>query len=85
MSVGMIFGVMYAIIGLLAGMVMALFAIAGAVSSGDTAMGFVGGAFAAIIMPIAYGVGGLIGGIVLGLIYNVCAAMVGGIRFEIDS
>ena len=46
-------------------------------------VGFGGGLIMAILFPVANGVGGLVGGALISLLYNFVAKFVGGIKFEI--
>lgn len=80
--------VMGLIIGLFAGLI---FAIIGSVF--NSAMSAMGGSsimasfnrpwLGIIIFPLLYGLGGLIGGAISGLLYNLVTKIVGGIKFDI--
>jgi hypothetical protein len=86
MSVGKIYGVMCAAIGLLLGLVMAAAGSIGAglaSASGSSALPFAGfGVAAIVVFPILYGIFGFIGGLISGALYNVFAGMVGGVEIE---
>ncbi len=82
-SVGKVFFCLYALIGLMAGAVFSLVAVAGAAVGGAGPMEMVFGLGAVIIMPIFYGLAGFIGGIVVALLYNLVASLVGGIEIQL--
>lgn len=90
-SAGKIFGTLYFAIGLIIGAIFALFSLLGAgmgaafSEGGDAGMlGALFGVGAIIILPICYGVIGFIGGIIMALVYNIVAGMVGGLQIEVD-
>jgi len=89
-SLAKIFGALYAIWGFIFGVLVALFALAGAGMSAasDSGMpGWLGGVFgvgAVILLPIFYGVLGAVGGALTAVMYNVVAGMVGGLRVETE-
>lgn len=78
LSVGILYAVMLAIFGLVAGIIITLM---GAAAQNDPAMAGMAemGAMAIVFMPLIYGVVGFIMGIVSAVIYNLVASMVGGI------
>jgi hypothetical protein len=88
LSCGKIAGVLYALIGLIAGAFMALFSLVGAglaASSGSgDAWGALFGVGAVIILPILYGVLGFIGGLITAFLYNLIAGWIGGIEIELQ-
>ncbi len=85
MSCGTMLGVLYAFIGLIAGALVTLMALAGmAAQGGDALAGLIGGIGAIILMPLFYGIAGFIGGIIGALLYNLCATFVGGIKFDLE-
>ncbi|MGD2250117.1 MAG: hypothetical protein PVF58_17070 [Candidatus Methanofastidiosia archaeon] len=47
-------------------------------------MGAFFGVAAIILLPIAYGIGGFIGGVITAFLYNVVAGVVGGIEIELE-
>lgn len=89
-SAAKIFGALYAVFGLIAGLIVAAVALAGAglAGTGDEAMpGWFGGLFgvgAVIFLPIMYGVLGAIGAALAALFYNIIAGMVGGLQIEAE-
>jgi hypothetical protein len=91
LSLGKVAGIIYACIGLIAGVIVALVSVlggfAGLLGEGRTAAGFIGmflGAGAVFILPVFYGVLGALIGMLVAVIYNVAARLVGGIEITID-
>lgn len=78
LSVGLVFGAMYLIIGLIAGVFLFLVAL---LNPQEAAFG---GLAALILSPLLYGVLGFIGGIIGAALYNLVAPLVGGIRIETE-
>ncbi len=82
-SLAKLFGLMYAIFGLIAGLFMFIaFILSSAESEGGAGILF--GIAAPIFLPIIYGLMGWIGGYITGGIYNVLAKRVGGIQMEVE-
>jgi len=87
-SVGKVMGALYALIGLIAGAFISLFSLLGAAVGGGSTEGIAGAIFgigAIMIVPLLYGVFGLIGGIIMAALYNLIASMIGGVEIEIVS
>lgn len=78
LSVGLVFGAIYVIIGLIAGVIFFLLSL---VNPENTA---IGGLAALVLFPVLYGVLGFIGGILVAALYNLVAPRVGGIRIETE-
>ncbi len=78
MSVGKLFAVLYAILGLLAGLGIALISVAGMSLGAGAGLGVL----SIIVLPIIYGIIGFIAGILTALFYNIAASLVGGIEVE---
>lgn len=83
-------GALYALMGLIFGAIFALMAMAGVAMHGpDGAPAEVPGAIfgvgAIILFPIIYGIGGFIGRLIMGALYNLVAGMVSGIQLNFDS
>ena len=85
--------VVYAFLGLIVGICVALFSmVAGSLGSlagdggapGMRALGFGFGFSAIIIFPIAYGIIGGIGGVIGAAVYNLAAGWVGGLEVDIS-
>ena len=91
-SVARILGVLYGCIGLIVGLCVALlstagFGIAAAQGGPDAPPAFVGALFgvgAIVILPILYGLMGLVGGAIMAALYNLFAGMVGGVEVDFD-
>jgi len=88
LSLAKVFGLVYALMGLLIGALISLFAVLGAFvaatqSEGNEAFAFLFGVGAIVILPVFYGVLGAIGGLLLALFYNLVARLVGGIELEL--
>lgn len=92
MSAAKLAGLMYALIGLIIGLIVALFSMIGAgmIASAQHEAGmpsWVGAAFgvgAIIVLPILYGILGFIGGAITAAVYNVVAGISGGLELEFD-
>ena len=85
MSCGVMLGVLYAVLGLFVGGVFSLMALGGAAAGGaDMMAGLIGGVGAVIILPLMYGVMGFLGGLIGALLYNLCASLVCGIKFDLE-
>jgi len=84
LSVGKLLGCLYALLGLIIGGFISLFALAGAAIGGGMqgASAALFGVGAVILLPILYGVFGFIGGIIGAALYNLVASLVGGIEIE---
>jgi len=82
-------GVLYALLGLVIGACVSLFALAfsGAMASmsdqpGGSTFGMLFGAGAIVLMPIFYGVIGFIGTLISAALYNLAAKLTGGIEVD---
>jgi hypothetical protein len=84
LSCGKIAGVLYAFMGLVAGAVVSLVAMVGGFGQSQTAgaMGALFGVGAVILLPVFYGVLGLVIAVVTAWIFNVAAGLVGGIEVQ---
>ena len=94
MSCAKVMGVIYAALGLLVGLGFSLLGFligsqAGSVGDempfGGAALGAMFGVGAIVVMPIMYGIMGVIGGALGALIYNVAAGAIGGIEIDVDN
>ena len=90
MSCGKVGGVLYGVMGLILGVLFALFSLLGAGAAamqseqaGGALFGALFGVGAVVLMPIFYGVLGFVSGVVTAWIYNVIAGRFGGIELEI--
>lgn len=88
-SVARIYGAMLAAFGLLAGLIIALFSVIGAslVSQSSDAPSWLGPIFgigAIVLLPLCYGLMGLLAGALSAVLYNLFAGMVGGVEFDVQ-
>jgi hypothetical protein len=94
LSLGKLMGVMYAGIGLLFGVLYALFAVVGGGAmmamggDGESALGggmMMGiGLAAVVVAPIFYGILGFIGGVISAFFFNLAAKYAGGLEIEVQ-
>ena len=86
-SVARIYGAITAAFGLLAGLIFAMASVLGAGFS-ETSEGAmfapILGIGAIVVLPIIYGVMGLVGGAIGALLYNAFAGMVGGVELDLE-
>ena len=73
LSVGKIAAFLYGIIGLFIGALIAVFALFG-----------IAGVAAIVIAPLVYAFMGFIGAVIMALVYNVVARVVGGIQVDVS-
>ena len=89
-SAGKMAAVLYAVIGVVVGIILAALSSLGALASlaggerGAGAFGMFFGVGAIIICPILYGVIGALVWMLLAVLFNVAAGMIGGIELEVD-
>jgi hypothetical protein len=89
LSAGKISGLLYAGVGLIMGGFVSLFSLMGAAigaanQDSSALIGALFGVGAFFILPIFYGVLGLIGGLVGAGLYNLIASVTGGLRVEVE-
>lgn len=92
LSAAKITAVMYAIIGLIYGVLyggmIIIFSLLGAGLAGDAGGGFlvgIGGGLCAIVMlPVMFGISGFIAGAIGAFIYNIAASKAGGLELELN-
>lgn len=81
-------GLLYAIIGFIAGLFFSLLAIVrvsiGSMAPGEGIVNAMFGVLAIIFLPLFYGVLGFVGGIITAWLYNVLAGSIGGVVLEIE-
>lgn len=85
LSVALILGALYAILGFIMGLFFAL--IGGAFrTTADIpgAFGLFFGVAAIVLFPILYGVIGFVFGAIVSFLYNILAARIGGIKIELE-
>lgn len=87
LSVAKIAGLLYVVIGLIAGGLFSLVAMGGAAlgaaAGDDSAMfGALFGVGAIILLPICYGILGFIGTLIMAWLFNIAAGIVGGVEVD---
>ena len=86
-SIGRIYGAISATFGLLIGLVFAAVSIVGgSLGTNDdmpVGLGAMFGIGAVVFLPVFYGLIGLLGGALAGLLYNLFAGMVGGVEMDV--
>ncbi|MEM8679644.1 MAG: hypothetical protein AAGF97_09865 [Planctomycetota bacterium] len=83
-SSGTMMGIFYGIGGLIAGAFIALLSVLGVAMDGGNGEAAIGGVFALVGLPILYGGMGFIAGVIGALLYNLVAAIVGGVQMDFD-
>ena len=84
-STGKMLGCLYAIMGLFIGIIFSVMSLAAGAAGGmkgGAGIEAMFGVGAVIALPLFYGVMGYIGGILLAVMYNIVAGIVGGIEME---
>jgi hypothetical protein len=85
LSFAKVSGIIYAILGSIAGVMFALMSHGGgSLGSGGTVFDAVFGVGALVFMPIGYGLVGFMFSLILAALYNVVARFVGGIEVQTD-
>lgn len=91
LSLGKVFGVLYALMGLIFGAIFALLSLVGAgigaaaSGSNEAFLGAIFGVGAVVFLPIFYGVLGFLGGLLTAALYNLVARIMGGLELELES
>lgn len=86
LSLGKILATLYALIGLILGAFFTFFSILGLVFyTGQPNAALFLGIASIILFPIAYGIAGFVGGVIIAFLYNIVAAWVGGVELEIEN
>lgn len=91
MSAAKVVGVLYAVMGLLIGVVFgAIFSIVPAMASGPDGQvpGWLAPMFglgAIVFLPVLYGICGFVGGAIAALIYNALAGIIGGLELRLET
>ncbi len=89
LSVAKVAFVLYALIGLIIGAIVAVASLIGATlglgqHDGSALFGAIFGVGAIVLLPILYGVIGTIGALVMAGIYNLAAGLMGGIELTLE-
>jgi hypothetical protein len=89
LSLAKVAGLLYVVIGLIAGALFSLVAMAGAAIGAGSGVNQDGAVFSAIfgigaiiLLPICYGIFGFIGTLIMAWLFNVAAGIVGGVEVE---
>jgi hypothetical protein len=84
-SFAKITGTLYAILGLVIGAFISLFALAGGMAdrSGGAMFGALIGVGAIVMLPLFYGLCGFVATLVGAWLYNVAAGIVGGVEIDV--
>jgi hypothetical protein len=82
-QLGIVYAALYALIGLIAGIIIAIVSMAAGSMASAGMPNF--GWLSVIIFPIIYGVCGFIGGIIVGFLYNLIAGWTGGIEMTLTT
>src|SRR3954447_8135711 len=88
-STAKVLGVLYAAIGLIAGLVVAAIAVAGTALGGgfedvNPMLGGMFGVGAIVLLPVLYGVLGALAGLIFSGVYNLIARLIGGIQVTLQ-
>ena len=90
LSLAKFLGCLYACIGLIIGLILAVFALFGSAigaassGSGTPLLGAFLGVGAVILLPIFYGMLVVIGGLIVAVLFNFVAGMTGGLEIGLD-
>ncbi|MGD2113913.1 MAG: hypothetical protein PVG07_02600 [Acidobacteriota bacterium] len=92
LSLGKVMGVLYALMGLIFGLIFSLVSLMGATfgaafsdtGGADALFGVLFGIGAVIALPIFYGVMGFIFGLLTAALYNLTASIIGGLELDVE-
>ena len=84
LKLGIFQGAMGVFFGLLVGLMLMLFGSMIGQATGNSSMGMLGGAAALFLMPIGYGIGMFVAGIIGAAVYNLVAGIVGGVELDVE-
>lgn len=83
-SIAKVSGALYALLGLIPGLIISLLALVGASAMDSGAFGVIFGVGALIFFPVLYGIMGFLLGAIVAFLFNLVAPRVGGIVFEAE-
>lgn len=81
-SLGKLQGAILAAMALALGLILAVAVLVGTLANGYVLRGIFGALAIVLLFPIVYGLAGFVTGLVGGLIYNLTAQTIGGIRLK---
>ena len=84
LSAAKIAGLLYALMGLVFGAFVSIFAVAGAMPKDDGMAGLMFGMGAIIALPIFYGILGFVMTLIAAALYNLVARLIGGIEIDLQ-
>lgn len=87
LSCAKVAGVLYAILGIVFGACVSLFASMGGMMGGHPGRAAAAGVFglgAVIFLPILYGIGGFLLALIGAWLYNIVAGLIGGIELDLQ-
>ena len=86
LSCAKIAGILYAALGAIIGVLVALFSLSGALASDSfgAGLGAVVGVGAIVIAPLFYGCLGFVFALIAAALYNVAAGFVGGVELDVQ-
>jgi hypothetical protein len=87
LSCAKVAGILYAALGAIIGVLVALFSLSGALASdsfGGAGLGAVVGVGAIVIVPVFYGCLGFVFALIAAALYNAAAGFVGGVELDVQ-
>lgn len=84
LSAARVAGTLYFLLGAIAAVILLLFSGLGGFQAGNRGNLNPPATPLIVILPVLYGVGGFIGGLIMAALYNVVAGLTGGLEFELE-
>ena len=84
LSAAKISGLLYALMGIVLGAFISIFAVVGAMPKDDGLAGLMFGMGAIIALPIFYGILGFVMTLIAAALYNLVARLIGGIEIDLQ-
>ena len=82
-QLGIVLGLLYAVIGLLIGVILAVASAGGSTVAGMRMLSL--GWLSIIVAPIAYGIIGFVAGLIYAWLYNLVAGLTGGVERTLET